>query len=204
MKTYDFKGVCKQAKRRPTAKVLMTAALMITITIGSPEIVNAILITETINFTATNFTSELPEVLAPQDPVSGSFTLTYDPLLPSATGSLSNIALNIVGHDYTLAEVGFATNSVTPPNTTLFIEGLLNGVFVSFNTNDFVFSITTTAPRVAGPFSYAVLGTNSGFTSTTTTVTTGPVTAPIPEPSSWLLLGSGLVALAFARKKLAV
>jgi hypothetical protein len=191
-----FKGTWDQAMRRHAAKAIIAMALLLTVIIGLPKIVNAVLITETINFTATDFTSQ---ILAPQDPVSGSFTFTFESSLAPVTGSLTDIALNIAGHAYTLAEVGFTTDSNA---TSVGIGGLVNGIFqiVSNSGDDFTFVTGLPIPS-EGVFLYAVSGTNAIFTATTVTVTTGPVAAPIPEPTTWLLLGSGLAGLIVLRRR---
>jgi hypothetical protein len=72
----------------------LTAALSILILLGIGSSVKANLITETINFTASDFSPEEGFGAAPMDPVTGSFTITLDPTVDYTVGT--TISLNSI------------------------------------------------------------------------------------------------------------
>jgi hypothetical protein len=135
------------------------------------------------------FSSPYFDVGAPVNPVTGSFTITFDPTqtytnATSVTMTSLNIALGSApGFDYPYGAPDL-----------LVVGGLENGVLgVAAGTNDFVLVIQefTTHPFLSGmQLQYSQAGT----TVWNTFALTGTVTA-VPLPPTVLLLGSGLLGL---------
>jgi len=171
-------------------------AIVVTLA-GLPATASASLVTDTYDFTASGFPSG-----APQDPVSGSFTVTFDPAVPNfADSPLDAISLTIAGHAYNLAEVGFRQ----PGPGFLEIGGLAYGVIqINGGTDDFgLFGAVDAAGHFTGnlAFVYSTSGvpdTVFPFQAAVVTVTTP---TPVPEPAKLALLGIGLAGIGFARRR---
>src|ERR1700733_11737203 len=73
------------------------------------EATHASTITETIDFTASDFTSNPSGATPSVDPVSGSFTLTFDPTLIYPTTS-TGITLNNLSVSSNFSPIGFSTD----------------------------------------------------------------------------------------------
>ncbi len=71
-----------------------TAALALLALLGTGSSVKANSITETVNFTASDFSTFVGTVAAPEDPVTGSFTITFDPTVSQMGGT--TISLNSI------------------------------------------------------------------------------------------------------------
>lgn len=196
---------------------------------------NAALITETVSVTANDIYRFLPTFsgpgIAPIDPVSVSFTLTYDPAL-AYVDNTANITLNSTNLvlDYPLA-FSYDPNDVntfggTIPGGRLRVGGLFGGdafgtnadrVQVSPTTNDFWLYIDdfNTAPEFlslgyaqtaqGNNNLYGTLKNEPGFADSDVTFTvtdeTTPGGVPVPEPSSMILWGTGLLAMGFLRRR---
>jgi hypothetical protein len=162
-------------------------------------------VSDLVTFNATDFqTINIP---APVNPVTGSFTISFDPTL-DYTDSTTGISLN------SLNIVLGSTLSFTYNHTNDFLQvgGLANGagtIQYSPSTDDFYLQIFGLG---AGTPTFNQLGyTQTSYSSDnyfytlnqTGTVSATPITAAVPEPSTWamLLLGfTGIGFLAYRRK----
>ena len=183
--------------------VLAVAAVFSGILALSPA--SAATVSDLVTFSATDFqTINAP---APVDPVTGSFTLTFDPTqdyLNSTTG-ISLKSLNIALG----SSLSFTYNHT---NDFLQVGGLFDGagtIQIAPSTDDFFLQIFGLG---AGAPTFNQLGyTQASFSSDnefytinqTGTVSATPSTVAVPEPSTWamLLLGfAGIGFLAYRRK----
>ena len=177
--------------------------LCIVAAISSP--VNASIVTLTYSFTATGFTS-LPSSgsAIPQDPITGSVTLTFDPTKFTAPSTVDAISLTILGHTYTLAEVSFEEALIGKPQVFGSVNGLNN---IMPGTNDFLLNLYLQPDGTVaggGQFVYTVSSNianqfAAGFGSGSVPVALVP--ASIPEPPALALLGLGLFGVALARRR---
>jgi hypothetical protein len=163
-----------------------------------------------VSFTAGGFASAYGQ-LAPEDPVTGSFTILFDPTLTytDSTTGITLTSLNItlgspLSFDYspTTNGNGFADELV--------VGGLEDGagtVQIDPSTNDFILHIYTfTAGAVFQQVVYSqtiysaaewyndplgVGGSVIGYGSVTVTE------VPVPEPSTWAMMLLGFASLGF-------
>jgi hypothetical protein len=163
-----------------------------------------------VTFTSTDFESFPAGETAPVDPVTGSFTITFD---PTQTYLNETAGITLTGLNISLgSSLGFDYSPTGPGADELFVGGIEDGVkFVQFSpaTNDFVLQITTFTASPAfnqvvyaqiagGDFQFFTPGAGEGGSSTVT-----PVTPGVPEPSTWAMMrlrGSGLPRLSPGRK----
>ena len=111
-------------------------------------------ITRLYTFSASGF-----EAGAPTDPVTGSVTVTFDPLVSNANLPVDAIVLTIGTHTYTPAEVGA---EYTAGLDELLVGGLLNGISaVSAGTDDFFVALTQASTLTPG-FGFFVYSTAGG------------------------------------------
>jgi len=147
----------------------------------------AAIIEGTFAFSASQFTNSFNEV-------TGSVTLSFD----TAGGGIANRRTGI-----TLNSLNFALGSAIgftyfASVDRLLIGGMLNGVNgVNAGTQDFVLAIdsVSTAPTFRSLVEARRNRTTTGR-STTGQVTFTPTAIAVPEPSTPLLLATGLAALA--------
>lgn len=148
---------------------------------------------------------------APMDSVNGTFAY-YSSSSRGAIGPIASIDLTIDGYTYSIGEIGSFTSTIVYPARD--IGGIVGGVHgISLGANDFsLFMHAREVPLYRPPpidvtypildlapetFSYTTpnypnLYSSSNFTTFNVTESLSPV----PEPSTMLLLASGLVGLA--------
>jgi hypothetical protein len=175
-------------------KAALGAAMSLLAAALSGAAAEASTITETVDFTAKGSGG-------PADPVTGSFTITYDPALHY---------WNETGPDITLNALNIALDSPLAfsydPGSYLQVGGLAgSAIGYSWGSNDFVLSLYQPNPAW-NLLAYSQVGESSGFYSTDVSATFTPVVpvAPTPIPASVGLLGTallGLVGFGLARRR---
>jgi hypothetical protein len=162
---------------------------------------SAATVSDLVTFSGNNFqASPNPATPVPVDPVTGSFTISFDPTqdyLNSTTGiSLNSLNINLGS---TLA---FTYNHM---NDFLQVGGLFDGVqFVQFSpsTDDFVvqiFGLGAGAPTFNQIVYAQVSSPDTQFftLNQTGTVSATPITAAVPEPSTWAMMMLGFAGIGF-------
>jgi hypothetical protein len=159
-------------------------------------------ITTTIGFTAHDFTAIYGSLPAPVSPVSGSFTLTFDPTLVY-TNQTSGIVLN--GID--IAADGVPAFSYVPHFSDVMTIGMIlagGADSLLLGTNDFILGFNLTAPNVPlnAWFGYSQLGLTDSYFFTSHVAITQVNQTPIPGSVLMLLTGLGAIGGAgFLRKR---
>jgi PEP-CTERM motif len=166
---------------------------------------NAALVHDLVTFSASSLTVGAGGDPAPVDPVTGSFTISFDPTLTytDQTAGITLDSLNIALGS-ALSFSYNAPGSGLPPGT-LVVGGLSDGAqMVQFapSTDDFWLFITNyaTAPSYLqlGYSQTAVSSANLFFTPDpggTGSVTVTPITTSVPEPATWAMMLAGFVGL---------
>ena len=91
-------------------------------------------------FIPNNFYDPFTRQIAYAQPISGSFSLTYDTTVNVSSGTLNSISLSIGGYQYTTQNTGFNYSSVYG---NVVIGGLINGItLAAVGTNDFFWSFS--------------------------------------------------------------
>jgi hypothetical protein len=198
--------------------LLLSAAVLTSLASGA----QAAIVTETYDFTLTNFVDIINNAVAPIATVTGSFTVTFDPLV-SVSNQTTGFTFNTTPGLASDSPIGFTVFGASTPtgDATIAVGGTAAGANEVFgNTNDpIVFFDIPDASDPAdaslvicsqpgfscGNFTgnetvfasgYALAGTSSVFFATNETVTVPPATG-VPEPSTWAMMGLGFAGLAF-------
>ena len=175
----------------PRLKILGAALL---ISIMSTGAAHANLITLNYNFTASGFLPPgAPPSAAPFDPVTGSFSLTFDNSadITNSSAIIANISMPVTGG---------IVFSYVQSSDLLILGGSLSGAnSYTDGTNDFVWGIDG-ASTILSPRKFSYTTSNFGFWDSTNIVLT-PAGAAVPETgSSVMLLGLALAGMAAARR----
>jgi hypothetical protein len=198
--------------------LLLSAAVLTSVASGA----QAAVVTETYDFTLTNFVDIINDAVAPIPTVTGSFTVTFDPLV-SVSNQTTGFTFNTTPGLASDSPIGFTVFGASTPTgeAKIAVGGTAAGANEVYgNTNDpIVFFDIPNASDPAdaslvicsqpgfncGNFSgnetvyasgYALAGTSSVFFATTETVTPPPI-AGVPEPSTWAMMGLGFAGLGF-------
>ena len=147
-------------------------------------------------FVASGFRPTSGSSVAPVDPVMGSFSITFD---NSANLQEQSKGLSFSNFNITLdGPPAFAYGVVAD---ALVIGSLFNGAqTVGGGTNDFVFGINnaSTNPRPSD-IAYAQRSSDAVFQTFNVRLTVTP--AATPEPATLALLGTGVAATLFQRRR---
>jgi hypothetical protein len=167
---------------------------------------NAALVHDLVTFSATDFTTGVPPGPAPVDPVTGSFTISFD-TTKTYTDETAGITLNSLNIPLD-SSISFDYSPTMTP-TVLAGELIVGGVFEGANAillgspipeSDFylhiyTFAATTTFQQLG----YAEAGGGYFYTAGETgTVTVTPITSGVPEPSTWAMMLLGFAGLGYA------
>lgn len=187
-----------------TTKIQGISSLALVCVCGIATVSSAATVTDSVSFSATGFTTGVGSGPAPTDPVTGSFTITFDPT-QTYTDTTAGITLNSLNIALG-SQLGFYYSPTGPNANELFVGGTQDGVCcVQISPtlyNDFYLHITnfSTDPT----FQQLGYTTPSGYWYTTGTAgsstTVTPITTSVPEvdvgaaaSAVTLLLGTLLV-----------
>jgi hypothetical protein len=207
----SFRLVASQySKRGSTVKkaAMLLGALMAGGVIMGAGAANAALVHDVVTFSASNFSVDVGSDPAPVDPVTGSFTISFDPAL-SYTDETVGITLNSLNIALG-STLSFSYNAPTSmlPATTLVVGGLSDGaqqVFVDPSSDDFWLFINdfATAPSFdqvgysqTSVSSANLFDTHAGVGTGSVTVTP-VIPGGVPELSTWAMMLAGFAGLGF-------
>jgi PEP-CTERM motif len=189
-----------------TRSIILLSALVGGSAIVGTGAANAALVHDLVTFTASNFETDVGSSPAPVDPVTGSFTISFDPTL-SYTDETAGITLTPGSLNIALGStLSFSYNAPTSmlPATTLVVGGISDGAQqVQFNpsTDDFWlfindFAVTPSFDQVG--YSQTAVSSDNLFDSISGGVTVTPITpGGVPEPSTWAMMLVGFVGIGF-------
>jgi hypothetical protein len=189
-----------------TRSIILLSALVGGIAIVETGAANAALVHDLVTFTASNFETDVGSSPAPVDPVTGSFTISFDPTL-SYTDETAGITLTPGSLNIALGStLSFSYNAPTSmlPATTLVVGGISDGAQqVQFNpsTDDFWlfindFAVTPSFDQVG--YSQTAVSSDNLFDSISGGVTVTPITpGGVPEPSTWAMMLVGFAGIGF-------
>jgi hypothetical protein len=187
--------------------ILLAAALLLG-SLSGAQSAAASTITQTIEFTASNIVTVFGGPPPPVNPVTGSFTLTFDPAVDywneSAGIILNGININTGGFGGTPMFTYFAGGATQARQ--LFVGMSMNGAWsMGSGMNDFMLSLSyEPVPFFPAEFLYAQEGFGYLFQAGSVSVTFTPPIAPTPIPASVVMLLTGLGSmggLAYFRRR---
>ena len=190
--------------------ILLLGTLIVGGSSASVGAANAALVHDLVTFTASGFTSAFGQPV-PTDPVTGSFTITFDPTQTyiDQTAGITLDSLNIslgsaLAFDYS------PTGNTHGAADELVVGGLQDGadsvflsptVFDDFYLHILTYSSTPTFQQVGYTTSSATPNSNYFFTdlpnSGAGSVTVTPITGSTPEPATWAMMLAGFAGLGF-------
>jgi PEP-CTERM motif len=186
-----------------------TSIMLLSVLVAGGAIVGsgaakAALVHDVVTFTASDFETDVGSDPAPTNPVTGSFTISFDPTL-SYTDETAGITLT--GLNIALgSSLSFSYNAPTSllPATTLVVGGISDGaqqVQFSPSTDDFWLFIndfaTTPSFDQVGYSQTSVSGDNLFDTISGGVTVTPVIPGGVPEPSTWAMMLAGFVGLGF-------
>jgi hypothetical protein len=164
----------------------------------------AALVHDLVTFSASSFETDVGSDPAPVNPVTGSFTISFDPTL-SYTDETAGITLTPGSLNIALGStLSFSYNAPTSmlPATTLVVGGISDGAqMVQYmpSTDDFWLFINTfaTAPSFDQVgYSQTAVSSENLFDSISGSVVVTPITpGGVPEPSTWAMMLAGFAGL---------
>jgi hypothetical protein len=142
VKVAALKGICPKGMGNDMmrTKLILLSALVGGIAMVGTRAANAALVHDIVTFTASDFNIDVGPDSPPVDPVSGSFTISFDPTL-SYTDETAGITLTPGSLNIALGStLSFSYNAPTSmlPATTLVVGGISDGaqqVFVNPSSN---------------------------------------------------------------------
>lgn len=178
---------------RPFCGFIALATLLFTLSANRAD---ADPIRLSVTFVASGFRTTAGASIAPVDPVTGSFSITFDnsaDLREQSKGiTVSNLNILLDG------PLGFAYGALADG---LIIGSLFNGAqTMAIGTNDILFGIAnaSTNPRPVD-LAYTQRSSDGIFQTFRVTMTFTPVATP--EPTTLALLGSGLTVALLQRRR---
>ena len=178
-------------------RTALAAAAALSVAAAAPAAADAV--TYDISFSATGFAAD-GLVSTPVDPVTGEFAITFDP----AKFYLNETA-GVVLHSLAIALGSTPAFTYDPAQNEFLLGGLIPGgglIDSSKPNDDFSLDIhefTTGAPVIES-FLYMQKsrGTaefEASSSSVQVAIVVGPVGAPVPEPSTWVMLMAGFAGI---------
>ncbi len=198
---------------RRISACLLGAALALGATAGA----HAASVTDLVTFSGAGFSSAFGNPV-PVDPVIGSFTITFDPT-QTYTDETVGIKLNSlnIGLDLALSFDYSPTGNGNGVADELVVGGLEDGASsislgstgADFYLHIFTYSTVPTygqigySPNSGGDDNTSYFYTPTGENGLPSpgvvgSVTVTPVTAPVPEPSTWAMMLVGFAGLGYA------
>jgi PEP-CTERM motif len=185
--------------------ILLLGALAAGAAVMGAGAANAAGVHDLVSFSASDFTVGVGSDPAPTDPVTGSFTISFDPT-QTYTDETAGITLNSLNIALGSA-LSFSYSTTGSFAGVLVVGGIQDtaaAVQYSPSTDDFWLFIndfaTTPAFRQLGYTQTAVSSANLFYTPDpggTGSVTVTPITGGVPEPSTWAMMLAGFAGLGF-------